>query len=104
LLSTEVVLYSDGGGKQRAALNPIIGQDAVARFVLGSIGKTPSGVSYRVKEVNGRPSIVYFSPQGSAGCVVEFDICDARIRNIYVVTNPDKLEHVGNIDRAARLM
>jgi RNA polymerase sigma-70 factor, ECF subfamily len=103
LLSNEVVLYSDGGGKQRAALHPIIGRNAVARFLLGSLRKTLPGVSHRIDEVNGRPSLVYLSPRGVAGCVIAFDLCEKGIGNIYVVTNPDKLAHVGSIDEIVHL-
>src|SRR5213592_576220 len=35
LLADDIVLWSDGGGKVRAAHRPISGREAVARFVLG---------------------------------------------------------------------
>ena len=37
LLSEDVTLYSDGGGKTRAALRPIYGADSVARFLTGML-------------------------------------------------------------------
>src|SRR5205823_14889763 len=49
LLADKVVLYSDGGGKQRAALNPIYGRDHVARFLLGAGKKTQAGVTVRIE-------------------------------------------------------
>src|ERR687889_383123 len=39
LLAEDVVLYSDGGGKVRAARRPIEGRAKVARFVLGILAK-----------------------------------------------------------------
>ena len=92
LLSEEVVLYSDGGGKASAAINPISGSDHVARFLIGTLKKfVPEGVTTRLNKINGQPSIVYFSATGRAGCVFSLDVAGGRVRNIYVVTNPNKL-------------
>jgi RNA polymerase sigma-70 factor (ECF subfamily) len=98
LLSDDVALYSDGGGKAGAALNPIHGVDHVARFMFGAITKfVPANVSIRLAEVNGQPSVVYSRPDGGAGCVLTMDIEDERIRNIYVVTNPEKLRRLRSV-------
>ena len=95
LLSDDVVLYSDGGGRASAALNPIYGRDHVTRFLAGAIRKTvPTGVATSFGEINGQPSLIYYSPSGSPGCVVNFDIKDGLIQNIYVVTNPHKLSQL----------
>ena len=95
VLSNEVVLYSDGGGKANAALRPLHGAMTVARFVLGAIAKSvPKDVSVNIEMVNGQPSVVYRLPQGSAGCVLSVVISGQRISEILVVTNPDKLVHV----------
>lgn len=95
LLSNDVVLYSDGGGKATAAINPIFGSDRVARFLIGAVKKlAPEGVSTRVAQVNGQPSIIYFSPAGKVGCVVSLDVVNGKLRNIYVVTNPNKLVNI----------
>jgi RNA polymerase sigma-70 factor, ECF subfamily len=92
VLSDDVVLYSDGGGKAAAALNPISGPDHVARFVIGASKKTvPVGVTMRIAQVNGQPSVIYLRPDGRPGCVLTLSIVDGRLHNIYVVTNPEKL-------------
>jgi RNA polymerase sigma-70 factor (ECF subfamily) len=39
LLADDAVLYTDGGGKRNAALNPIYGRDKILRFVGGLAGK-----------------------------------------------------------------
>jgi RNA polymerase sigma-70 factor (ECF subfamily) len=92
VLSDEVVLYSDGGGKAAAALNPISGPDHVARFLIGAIKKSvPVGVTMRIAQVNGQPGVIYLTPDGRPGCVLTLDVVDGRLRNIYVVTNPEKL-------------
>lgn len=98
LLSEDVVLYSDGGGKAKAAMNPIFGADRVGRFFLGSMQKsTPANVLMRMVQINGQPSLVYSLPDGRVGCVVSFDLEDRRISTIYVVTNPDKLRRLSKL-------
>lgn len=94
LLSDEVVLQSDGGGKQRAALNPVYGRDHVARLLIGSGKKTQAGVTARIEVVNGQPAIVYSFPRGGIGCIILVQASGGLIENIYVVTNPDKLLHL----------
>ena len=44
LLSEDSTLWSDGGGKTRAALRPIYGADRVARFFFGILRKAPPGL------------------------------------------------------------
>ena len=41
VLTEDAVLLSDGGGQVLAALNPILGREHVARFVLGVARKNP---------------------------------------------------------------
>ncbi len=95
VLSDEVVLYSDGGGKANAALRPVHGAVNVVRFVLGAIAKSvPKDVGVHMEAVNGQPGVVYRLPQGAAGCVISVVVTGRRISDILVVTNPDKLVHV----------
>jgi RNA polymerase sigma-70 factor, ECF subfamily len=95
LLSDDVVLYADGGGKANAALRPVHGAANVARFVLGAIAKSvPNDVSVDIEIVNGQPSVVYRLPQGQAGCVLSIVTSGQQISEILVVTNPDKLAHI----------
>jgi len=95
VLSTEVVLYADGGGKASAALRPVHGALNVARFILGAIARSvPIDVSVNIEIVNGQPSVVYRLPQGEAGCVLSVVTSGRQISEILVVTNPDKLAHI----------
>src|SRR5262249_41275922 len=95
VLSDDVVLYADGGGKANAALRPVHGGLNVARFVLGALAKSvPHDVSVNIEIVNGQPSLVYRLPQGPAGCVLSVVTNRQQISEILVVTNPDKLAHI----------
>ncbi len=95
LLAADAVLYTDGGGKRIAALNPIEGADKIARFFAGVVGKTPELDAWRVRpqRLNGLPGFIYAEP-GGALQTAAFDIRDGRIAAIYVVLNPEKLSRV----------
>lgn len=97
LLSEDVVLYTDGGGKASAVPNPVYGADHVARFFLAAPGKLMPGDAVRCfAEINGQPGIVAFH-EGKVYGVLTLDVADGRIRNIYIVRNPDKLKRLPNL-------
>ena len=90
LLSEDVTLWSDGGGKVAAAPYPIHGPRAVARFLLGVLRTVPPGFSARPTQINrGRGVVGYVD--GHATSVVALDFEDGRLRGIRIVVNPQKL-------------
>jgi RNA polymerase sigma-70 factor (ECF subfamily) len=94
LLSDDVELHSDGGGKAIAMPNLVRGTEKVARGVVGALRKfVPKEVVRHVTQINGTPGIVSYL-NGKPFSVVSFDESEGRIRAIYVVTNPEKLAHV----------
>jgi RNA polymerase sigma-70 factor, ECF subfamily len=93
LLAEDAVLYSDGGGKARAAARPIEGADKIARFLTGLRSKAQGDVEVRPARVNGRTGVLTFL-NGDLVNVVSLDIEDGRIRHLYIVVNPDKLPRV----------
>ena len=91
LLRDDAVLYSDGGGKAAAALNPITGADRVARFFLGIRAKQPLGLQVEPADAGGIPAVTLTTAAG-LDSLMTFDLDDdGRIRGVYVVRNPDKL-------------
>jgi len=92
-LADDITLWSDGGGKVRAAPRPIHGADAVGRFLLGVLRKAPPGIETRAAEVNGQPGLVSYLDGQPVG-VLLFDIADDRIQGLRFVVNPEKLEHL----------
>lgn len=94
LLSEDVTLWSDGGGKVTAARNPIHGSDRVARFLLGITREVPAGSAFRWLPVNGRPGLVGYLADGRPQGVVTFEVADGSIQEIRLVVNPEKLENV----------
>jgi RNA polymerase sigma-70 factor (ECF subfamily) len=95
LLAADVVAYTDGGGIRPAALQPIVGQDAVAQFFAGiaeMTGFMQPPVLHR-GTINALPGYVTLEqdriPQTTA-----LEIRDGRITAIYIVRNPEKLRHL----------
>jgi RNA polymerase sigma-70 factor, ECF subfamily len=95
LLSPEVVLHSDGGGKVPATMNPIYGADKVQRFFAG-ISKKGAGIGLTPKwvDVNGNPGALLMQGTRPA-TVVSIQLTESgQIDRIFLVTNPDKINHV----------
>ena len=94
LFAPDAVLFSDGGGKVRAALNPIHGPDAIARFAIGVVKKNlPPDAVHTPAEVNGQPAFVTWI-DGQRASVTVLDIRDGLIRHVFIVVNPEKLSRV----------
>jgi RNA polymerase sigma-70 factor, ECF subfamily len=93
LLSEDVTLWSDGGGKVAAAPYPIYGPERVARFLLGVLRTVPPGFSARPTRVNGGPGVVGYVDGHPTG-VVALDVADDRIRGVRIVVNPEKLRAI----------
>ena len=90
MLHEDIVLYSDGGGRTRAAINPIYGRDRVARFLLG-IARKREGLKRYGVQINDQPGVLGFS-DGLAQTAMVLDIERDRVQTVYIVVNPDKLQ------------
>ena len=93
LLTDDAVLYSDGGGKVPAAINPIFGPDKIARFFIGLAQKMPPGTKFRPARVNGRPGYIAYV-DGAVYMVAEVSFKNGRVSAFHIVRNPEKLRHV----------
>jgi RNA polymerase sigma-70 factor, ECF subfamily len=95
LLAEDAVLYTDGGGKRAAALNPIYGAEKILRFLGGIARKNPAlpAMQLRAATVNGLAGFVMREEDGSIDTMA-FEHRDGRIVAIYLVRNPEKLRHV----------
>ena len=92
MLHQDAVSYSDGGGQTRAALNPIYGADRVARFLIG-IAHKAGNLTRQSVLINGQPGFIGYI-DGKARTAMVLDIEDDRIRNVYIVVNPQKLQNL----------
>jgi RNA polymerase sigma-70 factor, ECF subfamily len=101
LLSPDVTLWTDGGGKVRQALRPVVGAQTVAAWFagIGTVtyqGVQPPDMNTELVEINGGPGIV-FSGLSRVIATVTFDFdADGRITTIHNVANPDKLQAIAD--------
>lgn len=96
LLSDDIVLWSDGGGKVQAARKPIRGVSNVARVVIGLLRKGEGKLEVTPAEVNGQPGFVVSTVNERIGAVA-LDVADGdepRVTGIRIVVNPDKLKGI----------
>jgi RNA polymerase sigma-70 factor (ECF subfamily) len=100
LLSKDVVLYTDGGGKATAVPNPIYGAEGVARFFVTAREKLmPADITRRFAELNGQPGVIAYH-KGKVFGVLTLDVVDGKVRNVYIVRNPDKLARLPELPGA----
>jgi RNA polymerase sigma-70 factor, ECF subfamily len=94
LLSENVMLWTDGGGKIKAApLRPIRGREAVARISLGAKRFWPENTHFELREVNGQAALVGRA-DGRAWTVLAMDVEQGQIQAIRIIANPEKLTRV----------
>ena len=95
LLADDVVLYGDGGGKAKAATEPVIGAAAVASFIaeITRARRALGDFALQLVTVNGQPGRVLRDARG-VWDVLAIDVVEGRIGAVRIVRNPDKLRHV----------
>ncbi len=94
-LAADVSVHADGGGKRPAAMQPIVGYDAVmkvhdhlaARFLKDGSKLVRAGF------VNGLPGFITLEADGELQTTA-LEIEDGKVAAIYIVRNPDKLRHL----------
>ncbi|GAA0414369.1 MAG: RNA polymerase sigma-70 factor [Bacillota bacterium] len=95
VLTEDVVLVTDGGGKVLAAIYPILNKRRVSAFLKGIFSKGSfSGKLYAVI-VNGQQGILQVK-DGRPVKIITFalDRSQKNISRIYIVSNPDKLNRI----------
>ncbi|HXW32616.1 MAG TPA: RNA polymerase sigma-70 factor [Acidimicrobiales bacterium] len=90
MLADDVVVWTDGGGKAKAAPRPVVGPYRAARFLLHAARSGVAGSVTEVVRLNGQPGLVLSSDERVHTAVV-LDVVDGRICGVRVVVNPEKL-------------
>jgi RNA polymerase sigma-70 factor (ECF subfamily) len=94
LLSEDITLWTDGGGKVKAVLKPIRGHQDVSRFLFGMTNVlTQKKLHSTLSTVNGQTGIINYV-QRRLHSVLTFEIRDDRVQSIFIVRNPDKLKAI----------
>ncbi|MDC0770242.1 RNA polymerase sigma-70 factor [Streptomyces sp. HD] len=98
LLSADVQLVGDGGGKAPQLARSIFGADNVARVLASNFPLLMRiDVTMEPHEVNGQPGAVLRDRDGKVVNALALDVLDGRIQMVRSVQNPDKLGHVGPV-------
>jgi RNA polymerase sigma-70 factor (ECF subfamily) len=92
MFATDVIAWSDGGGRSSAARRPVLGRDRVVRYLAGGILKFASDITMTVVEANGEPALAGHAQGMLLGLLIP-ESTDGMICAMRIVTNPDKLRY-----------
>jgi RNA polymerase sigma-70 factor (ECF subfamily) len=98
VLSEDVVLHGDGGGKAPAIARALKGADRVSRtFANWSKAGARVGATAEFALVNGQPGALFRMPGGEIASVMMLTVTDGKVSEIFSIVNPDKLQHLGEV-------
>jgi RNA polymerase sigma-70 factor (ECF subfamily) len=91
LFAPDATWTADGGGKAAAGIHPIVGNDRIARLVIGIRERFwTDNRTLRIATVNGEAGLCIFDGDRLAA-VMSIATDGERILDVYAVVNPDKL-------------
>ncbi|MGZ3940232.1 MAG: sigma-70 family RNA polymerase sigma factor [Flavisolibacter sp.] len=90
LLSDDILMVSDGGGKAAAALHPLGGKEAALLFLSGIYRKFYQDKPIKKGYVNHQPALFFYEGTQLVTCQV-FELQDGMVHQVYFLRNPDKL-------------
>jgi RNA polymerase sigma-70 factor, ECF subfamily len=93
VLTEDAVMYSDGGGKVRAALKPIYSAEFIGRLFIGIRRRSLAEARVEIVRVNGKVGAIFRLLDGSV-IVAAFAFQGDLIQTVYWVSNPDKLRRL----------
>ena len=93
LMSDDVQLVTDGGGKVKSFMHVLKGAGRVAGVFWTLEHKFPLQVAYKTALVNGEPGVLRFV-QGKLESVQSFIVDNGRIVAVFIMRNPEKLVSV----------
>lgn len=94
LLHADAQLVSDGGGKARAVIRPLLGAERIARLFWAAYRRPQLDVEWRMGRVNGEPAVLRFRNGVLISAMIAVSDGE-RIRDLLTVMNPDKLPGAG---------
>ncbi|MDR6554149.1 RNA polymerase sigma-70 factor [Paenibacillus qinlingensis] len=97
MLTEDVILFADGGGKVSAAVHPIFTRERVLKILNALSSNYFPETKATLVEVNDQPGVL-LTKDGKTTAVIcfEWDAPTKTIQRIYAMFNPDKLQHVIN--------
>ncbi|MZD04023.1 RNA polymerase sigma-70 factor [Streptomyces sp. SID5785] len=98
LLSADVQLVGDGGGKAPQLARAVAGAGNVARLLARvHPAMASTGITCTPRPVNGQPGAVFHDRDGNVLRTFALEVRDGRIHTVHSVINPDKLGHLGPV-------
>jgi RNA polymerase sigma-70 factor (ECF subfamily) len=94
-LAPDAVLVSDGGPNRRAARRPVVGANRIVRLMVNLAHRDFGAAQVTPVTFNGDPGII-LTLDGRVDFVAVFEVDEGgeRVGAIWLVRNPDKLEHL----------
>ncbi len=95
LFDEDAVVYADGGGVVSAAIRPVTDRERIARVLLHLAAKTSreGELSLELAQLNGGVGLL-IRQDGQLHSTLQLDGREGRIRHLYFVRNPAKLERL----------
>ncbi len=90
LLDPDATVVADGGGLVSTVLRPIEGAEQIARYYINLARRKP-GMTMHETMVNGQPGLIGREDDVTV-TVYAFAMSEGRIKRIWAVRNPEKLE------------
>ncbi|MFF4154167.1 RNA polymerase sigma-70 factor [Streptomyces sp. NPDC001651] len=98
LLSADVQLVGDGGGKAPQLARAVAGAENVARLLAAVYPfMAQVDITFETREINGQPGALFRDRDGRVLHILVLDVLDGEIRTVRSVINPDKLGHLGPV-------
>jgi RNA polymerase sigma-70 factor (ECF subfamily) len=98
LLAADVQLGADSGGKAPALARTILGAAKVTRVLAAMFPLLELiDVTLEPQDVNGQPGAIFRDRDRKVVCTWALDVLDDQIQAIRIVSNPEKLAHVGPV-------
>lgn len=94
LLAEDVVVWTDGGGKVFALLQPVYGREKALRFLLAARELVSGPYAAEVTAVNGRAAVILRAADDKAFLVIGMETDQEQIHTFHIIGNPDKLRHL----------
>lgn len=90
ILDPNATAFPDGGGLVSAAIAPIAGAEAIARYLLDLYRRQPD-LTFQLTTVNGRAGLAGRDAYGATLAVASFTVAHGLIERLWVIRNPGKL-------------
>jgi RNA polymerase sigma-70 factor (ECF subfamily) len=97
LLSDDIALYADGGGKVQTIRRVLHGKAEVLAFIAENLREYWRAYAWAASDINGGKGVVLYK-DGQTAASVSFAYDEAgKATNIYIMRNPDKLARLSVI-------